>query len=84
MPPSATLTATNPYATSPAAPPVLEQPTVPLKPVVTANVPEELLTITNADARYTFTSYGGGLKLVELLRYPETLSVSHSGLPSVQ
>ena len=38
------------------------------------NTPEELLVITNARARYTFTSRGGGLKSVELLDYPETVS----------
>ncbi len=30
--------------------------------------------LTNGRARYTFTSRGGGLKLVELLDYPETIS----------
>jgi len=35
---------------------------------------EELLVLTNEVARYTFTSHGGGLKLVELLKYPETVS----------
>ncbi|MGH7976580.1 MAG: membrane protein insertase YidC, partial [Limisphaerales bacterium] len=38
------------------------------------NAPENLIVITNADARYTFTSRGGGLKSVELLKYPETVS----------
>jgi len=38
------------------------------------NAPEDLITISNADARYTFTSRGGGLKTVELLKYPETIS----------
>jgi YidC/Oxa1 family membrane protein insertase len=42
------------------------------------NAPEHLITITvsnaNMGARYTFTSRGGGLKLVELLNYPETIS----------
>jgi YidC/Oxa1 family membrane protein insertase len=42
------------------------------------NAPENLMTITisnaNMGARYTFTSRGGGLKLVELLDYPETIS----------
>lgn len=33
---------------------------------------EETLTVTVGDARYTFTSRGGGLKRVELLKYPET------------
>jgi YidC/Oxa1 family membrane protein insertase len=43
-------------------------------PVFDTNKPEELLVITNARARYTFTSRGGGLKSVELLDYPETVS----------
>jgi YidC/Oxa1 family membrane protein insertase len=38
------------------------------------NAPENLIVISNADARYTFTSRGGGLKTVELLEYPETIS----------
>ena len=36
--------------------------------------PEELLVLTNDVARYTFTSHGGGLKLIELLKYPESVS----------
>jgi YidC/Oxa1 family membrane protein insertase len=43
-------------------------------PVFDTNKPEELLAITNARVRYTFTSRGGGLKSVELLDYPETVS----------
>ena len=43
-------------------------------PVFDTNVPEASLVITNARARYTFTSRGGGLKSVELLDYPETVS----------
>jgi YidC/Oxa1 family membrane protein insertase len=38
------------------------------------NSRENLIVISNADARYTFTSRGGGLKTVELLKYPETIS----------
>jgi YidC/Oxa1 family membrane protein insertase len=36
--------------------------------------PEVLMVLTNDGARYTFTSYGGGLKTVELLKYPESVS----------
>jgi len=43
-------------------------------PVFDTNTPETLLAITNARTRYTFTSRGGGLKSVELLDYPETIS----------
>jgi YidC/Oxa1 family membrane protein insertase len=37
------------------------------------NQPEQLIVVTNENARYTFSSYGGGLKLVELLKFPETI-----------
>src|SRR5664280_1736701 len=40
--------------------------------VENTNLPEELLVVSNENARYTFTSYGGGLKLVELVAYPES------------
>jgi YidC/Oxa1 family membrane protein insertase len=38
------------------------------------NSPERTLVLTNRQARYTFTSRGGGLKQIELLDYPETVS----------
>jgi YidC/Oxa1 family membrane protein insertase len=43
------------------------------------NAPEQTVVLTNGRprhdwTRYTFTSRGGGLKLVELLDYPETVS----------
>jgi YidC/Oxa1 family membrane protein insertase len=40
---------------------------------INTNVQEQLVVITNENARYTFTSYGGGLKLVELVNYPESV-----------
>jgi YidC/Oxa1 family membrane protein insertase len=43
-------------------------------PVFDSHAPEQLVVLTNANARYTFTSRGGGLKLVELLKFPETIS----------
>ena len=39
-----------------------------------SGAPEELVVVANDLARYTFTSHGGGLKLVELLKYPESVS----------
>jgi YidC/Oxa1 family membrane protein insertase len=42
--------------------------------IVNTGIPEQLLVLSNDDARYTFTSRGGGLKEVELLHYPETVS----------
>jgi YidC/Oxa1 family membrane protein insertase len=38
------------------------------------NLTEQTLVLSNAHERYTFTSRGGGLKSVELLDYPETIS----------
>jgi YidC/Oxa1 family membrane protein insertase len=43
------------------------------------NMPEQTMVLSNAQARYTFTSRGGGLKLVELLKYPETISARWKG-----
>jgi YidC/Oxa1 family membrane protein insertase len=37
------------------------------------NGPEETITIENEDARYTFSSHGGGLKSVELKKFPATV-----------
>ena len=42
--------------------------------VFDTNTPEQTLVLTNGRARYTFTSRGGGLKLIELLDYPQTVS----------
>ena len=41
-------------------------------PFVAPGVAEETLSITNDLARYVFTSHGGGLKSVELVRFPES------------
>lgn len=47
--------------------------TVPATPLLWTNQPEQTLTTVHEGARYTFTSHGGGLKLIELLHYPETV-----------
>jgi YidC/Oxa1 family membrane protein insertase len=41
---------------------------------LSTNAPEKTLTLTNGNARYVFTSRGGGIKSVGLLNYPETIS----------
>lgn len=48
----------------------------PLALDINTNVPEQLLVVSNDTASYTFTSYGGGLKLVQLRDYPETVANS--------
>ncbi len=60
-------------SSNPVSPTLNMTPTAEL-PIFDTNTPEELRVITNARACYTFTSRGGGLKSVELLDYPETVS----------
>jgi YidC/Oxa1 family membrane protein insertase len=73
----ATVTATQAVAPSAiattSAPPAGLPSPPPAKPAFEVAGPEEFVVFTNADARYTFTSHGGGLKRVELLQYPETV-----------
>src|SRR5688572_14146664 len=70
---SSTSTATQTVATPPSAPPNLSPATAP-RPAFASNTVEQTLVLTNENARYTFTSHGGGLKSVDLVRYPETVS----------
>jgi YidC/Oxa1 family membrane protein insertase len=58
------------------------QPSTVVRFQVATNTPEELLEVTNEAAHYTFTSYGGGLKMVELLDYPETIARSKKDQPA--
>jgi len=53
---------------------ISSSPTVTPTFVLPTNVAEESLVFSNENARYTFTSHGGGLKLVELVHFPETVS----------
>src|SRR2546427_3237693 len=64
--PPTTLTATNGVA-----PPPVEAPIQAPTTFATTNVLEDLVMVTNENARYTFTSLGGGLKLIELVKYRE-------------
>lgn len=68
----ATVQSNLPAGTAPATPPALTAATNVAAPVAAPPATEVTLTVTNAEARYTFTSHGGGLKQVELLQYPET------------
>jgi len=88
LPPGATndyaaaLSSTNRSASLQSAPAAAEAPaTAAPRPVVTADAPESFLTVANDNARYTFTTHGGGLKLVELIRYPETVSTRRAKKP---
>jgi YidC/Oxa1 family membrane protein insertase len=56
----------------PAPPPsTVLAPTNLTAPVVSTNEPEQLETLQTAEAVYTFTSHGGGLKRVDLKKYFE-------------
>jgi YidC/Oxa1 family membrane protein insertase len=71
--PAGTSTGSIPAPSSAPGPSVVGAPATAPGPVANTNVTEELQEATNDSARYTFTSYGGGLKTVELLHYPETV-----------
>ncbi|MFO1487434.1 MAG: membrane protein insertase YidC [Verrucomicrobiota bacterium] len=60
----------GPVSTS-SVPVLTVAPTNVPKLAVSAKTPEELLVVTNENARYVFTSHGGGLKEIELVQYPE-------------
>ncbi|MEP6663045.1 MAG: membrane protein insertase YidC [Verrucomicrobiota bacterium] len=50
---------------------------VPIAPM-TNSAPEELISLTNELSIYTFTSHGGGLKMVELRKYPAAIDCRKS------
>ena len=43
-------------------------------PAMSPQTPETLMVVENPDARYTFTSRDGGLKLIELRAYPDSVA----------
>jgi YidC/Oxa1 family membrane protein insertase len=66
-------------ATNPATKLLKTNDALPAASLSAVNVPppslrEEELTLENGDVRYIFTSFGGGLKLVELKNYPAAVS----------
>ncbi|HLH55570.1 MAG TPA: membrane protein insertase YidC [Verrucomicrobiae bacterium] len=67
---------TNQAAFSTNLPQMSAAPAVSNPAVRDVSLPEQLVEITNAYAHYTFSSYGGGLKEVELLQYPEMVSTT--------
>jgi YidC/Oxa1 family membrane protein insertase len=72
---------TNPPGTSSVTAAAVPAPSPAPKLLVNTNVPEQLLVLTNDNARYTFTSRGGGLKLIELVNYPETVATRRGKAP---
>jgi YidC/Oxa1 family membrane protein insertase len=74
--PSPTHGAPEPLAPGPAAsaPAVITAPTTAAAGWQPPSGPEELVTFETAEARYVFTSHGGGLKQIELKKYPATVA----------
>src|SRR5436190_1636849 len=50
-----------------------------IRPVTAPSGIEQTVLIENDDARYTFTSQGGGLKRVELKKYPQFIGCQNEG-----
>ncbi|MDQ6630316.1 MAG: membrane protein insertase YidC [Verrucomicrobiota bacterium] len=50
-------------------------------PVLNKNAPEELLVVTNDTTIFTFTSHGGGLKLIELKGYLASVDCTRKTAP---
>jgi YidC/Oxa1 family membrane protein insertase len=72
-PASTAAVSSNTLAAPPPAAAMAENPATPAFTSDT-NTPEEVLERNNNNARYIFTSRGGGLKRIDLVRYPETTS----------
>jgi len=58
----------------PASAPSPAPPSLDTSRIIRPGVAEKTITVTNENARYTFTTHGGGLKFVELIKYPATIS----------
>ena len=71
-------TGTNVTTTNVPPSTLAEAPAKAAPAVQITNAPEELLEITNTEAHYTFSTRGGGLKVVELLHYPESVETKRS------
>jgi YidC/Oxa1 family membrane protein insertase len=70
----AAASAAAPVATTPAPVPTMTAGGSVAQPAafVTPTAAEETVVLTHQDVRYTFTSHGGGIKNIELLRYPQS------------
>ena len=60
---------------------VTNQPVAPV-PSLGTNVPEQLVEMETDEARFVFSSRGGGLKRVELKGYPEVITCNDKGVPA--
>ncbi len=53
-----------------------------VRPTFATNAAEETLVLTNENVRYVFTSRGGGLKQIELVKFRETITRNGKGQPA--
>ena len=82
LPAGTNAAASQPAPAASAAPAVLATPAASAAAFIAhPGAPEELLVVTNENARYIFTTHGGGLKEIELVRYPEEISRQHQKPP---
>src|SRR5260221_12839539 len=51
------------------------------QPITNAIIPEQVLQVTQDQVRYVFSSHGGGVKEIDLLGYPETISTRRQKTP---
>jgi YidC/Oxa1 family membrane protein insertase len=83
---SASTTLTNQAGPATSAPPAAAATTMAAisspKALPAFSEEEQTTVLSNASARYTFTSHGGGLKTIELLQFPETVSRRSRNLPT--
>jgi YidC/Oxa1 family membrane protein insertase len=70
------MTASNTAPGTPSAQPSSPASSTPVvrAPVANTNVAEETIELQTPEAHYWFTSHGGGLKAVELLKFEETVT----------
>jgi YidC/Oxa1 family membrane protein insertase len=76
---------TNPVSAPavPTVPPAAEPVPTLARFLAQTDESEQVMELTNANAHYTFTSRGGGLKEIELLHYPETTSKAAKRQPGL-
>src|SRR6478736_597030 len=76
-PPTATTSSTQAVATAQSGPSVVLPAGDGARLTLTNNAAETLVSFTNENAIYVFTSRGGGLKEIELTKFPQTVSRKH-------
>src|SRR6478736_4504606 len=75
--PTATASGTQAVATAQSGPSVVLPAGDGARLAITNNAAETLVSFTNENAIYVFTSRGGGLKEIELTKFPQTVSRKH-------